>query len=180
MTRSSPGQPDNRFDIILYQSDDGRRRKRRPKSITWTTCAHRPNAEAAAEGAAPGGRNAGEASPEKRETRRWKAQRGFNMSADLRDLFTIGHSIHPLEDFLGLLKRHGITTVADVRSQPFSRIQYFNGDVLAAVLKSRVSSTYPRPGTRGAARCARGGGVLRRRPGGLRGGGEAAALPPGN
>ena len=31
-------------------------------------------------------------------------------------LYTIGHSNHPIEHFLGLLRRHGIETVADVRS----------------------------------------------------------------
>lgn len=54
-----------------------------------------------------------------------------------RNIFTIGHSVHELEVFLELLARHGITAIADVRSQPFSRIQHFNGDVLAAVLKTR-------------------------------------------
>jgi uncharacterized protein (DUF488 family) len=37
------------------------------------------------------------------------------------DLFTIGHSNHPLERFLDLLRRHGIGAVADVRSRPYSR-----------------------------------------------------------
>lgn len=36
-------------------------------------------------------------------------------------LFTIGHSTHSLPTFLRLLGRHGITTVADVRSTPASR-----------------------------------------------------------
>jgi uncharacterized protein (DUF488 family) len=36
-------------------------------------------------------------------------------------LFTIGHSNHPFERFLGLLRRHGIEAVADVRSRPYSR-----------------------------------------------------------
>jgi uncharacterized protein (DUF488 family) len=54
-----------------------------------------------------------------------------------RDIFTIGHSVHELQAFIDLLTRHGVTALADVRSQPFSRIQHFNGDVLAAVLKTR-------------------------------------------
>jgi uncharacterized protein (DUF488 family) len=58
------------------------------------------------------------------------------MSTDGRELFTIGHSTHSLEDFLGLLKRHGITTIVDVRSQPYSRIDYFCKDALTAVLKA--------------------------------------------
>ena len=36
-------------------------------------------------------------------------------------IWTIGHSTHPLEDFLALLKAHRIEAVADVRSFPGSR-----------------------------------------------------------
>jgi uncharacterized protein (DUF488 family) len=54
-----------------------------------------------------------------------------------RTVFTIGHSTHELEAFLGLLEAHGVTAVADVRSQPFSRIQHFNQDVLSAALNAR-------------------------------------------
>lgn len=36
-------------------------------------------------------------------------------------VFTIGHSNHPVEKFLDLLKRHNIEAVADVRSAPYSR-----------------------------------------------------------
>jgi uncharacterized protein (DUF488 family) len=36
-------------------------------------------------------------------------------------LFTIGHSNHAPDTFLGLLRRHGIEVVADVRSRPYSR-----------------------------------------------------------
>ncbi len=36
-------------------------------------------------------------------------------------LFTVGHSNHPIEKFVGLLRRHGIDVLADVRSTPFSR-----------------------------------------------------------
>lgn len=50
-------------------------------------------------------------------------------------LFTIGHSTHQWETFLRLLKHHGITAIADVRSQPFSRLPQYNHDVLAANLK---------------------------------------------
>lgn len=42
------------------------------------------------------------------------------MSDSLR-VFTIGHSNHALEAFIGLLQRHGVTAIADVRSDPFSR-----------------------------------------------------------
>jgi len=36
-------------------------------------------------------------------------------------LFTIGHSNHPFDRFLELLRLHHITTIADVRSNPYSR-----------------------------------------------------------
>jgi len=36
-------------------------------------------------------------------------------------LYTIGHSNHPAEVFLALLRRHGIGRVLDVRSRPYSR-----------------------------------------------------------
>jgi uncharacterized protein (DUF488 family) len=38
-----------------------------------------------------------------------------------RSLFTLGHSNHTLDDFLGLLEQHRIDVVADVRSHPSSR-----------------------------------------------------------
>ncbi|GAB4196184.1 MAG: DUF488 domain-containing protein [Phycisphaeraceae bacterium] len=52
-----------------------------------------------------------------------------------RSIFTVGHSTHEWETFLGLLKQHGVTAVADVRSQPFSRLPEYNRDALAAGLK---------------------------------------------
>ena len=36
-------------------------------------------------------------------------------------IYTLGHSSHPLERFMGLLTVHGITLLADVRSHPYSR-----------------------------------------------------------
>ena len=36
-------------------------------------------------------------------------------------VYTIGHSTHPIEVFIELLKQHGITALADVRSHPYSR-----------------------------------------------------------
>ena len=36
-------------------------------------------------------------------------------------IYTVGHSNHPIEQFLSLLTRHGITALADVRSTPYSR-----------------------------------------------------------
>ncbi|MDE0498305.1 MAG: DUF488 domain-containing protein [Acidimicrobiaceae bacterium] len=36
-------------------------------------------------------------------------------------IWTVGHSNHPADRFLALLQQHGIETVVDVRSQPYSR-----------------------------------------------------------
>ena len=50
-------------------------------------------------------------------------------------LYTVGHSNHPIEKFIGLLTAHDIGAVADVRSRPFSRRNpQFNKDRLAAHL----------------------------------------------
>lgn len=51
------------------------------------------------------------------------------------ELFTIGHSNHSIEAFILLLKQHGITAVADVRSHPFSRyLPHFNKSEITASL----------------------------------------------
>ena len=50
-------------------------------------------------------------------------------------LYTVGHSNHSIEKFIGLLTTNGITAVADVRSRPFSRRHpQFNKQRLAAAL----------------------------------------------
>ncbi|MCY4441980.1 MAG: DUF488 domain-containing protein [Deltaproteobacteria bacterium] len=47
-------------------------------------------------------------------------------------VFTIGHSTHALDSFVGLLRRHGVDELADVRSAPYSRFNpQFNRDSLA-------------------------------------------------
>lgn len=47
-------------------------------------------------------------------------------------IFTIGHSTHDLDVFLGLLHQHGVHTLADVRSLPGSnRYPHFNQERLA-------------------------------------------------
>lgn len=52
-------------------------------------------------------------------------------------MFTVGHSSHPLEAFLALLVRHGISAVADVRSSPYSRMNpQFNREDLKKALKA--------------------------------------------
>jgi uncharacterized protein (DUF488 family) len=37
-------------------------------------------------------------------------------------IYTVGHSTHTFEQLLSLLKQHEITAIADVRSQPYSRL----------------------------------------------------------
>ena len=50
-------------------------------------------------------------------------------------LFTIGHSTHPLDRFLKVLARHGIEALADIRRFPGSRkYPHFNRDHLASAL----------------------------------------------
>ena len=52
-------------------------------------------------------------------------------------LYTIGHSNHPIERFIELLRRHGVGFVADVRSVPASRHHpQFNRRALAKSLEA--------------------------------------------
>nr|WP_091301209.1 DUF488 domain-containing protein [Micromonospora halophytica] len=51
-------------------------------------------------------------------------------------IFTIGHSTHSLTSFIELLRRAGISAIADVRSTPYSRHQpHFNREALRSSLK---------------------------------------------
>jgi uncharacterized protein (DUF488 family) len=53
------------------------------------------------------------------------------------ELFTIGHSNHSVESFLGLLRLHRIEVLADVRSSPYSaRFPQFNREALKAALRN--------------------------------------------
>ena len=50
-------------------------------------------------------------------------------------IFTIGHSSHPLGTFLWLLGKHGITAMADIRSYPVSkRNPHFSRETLSSSL----------------------------------------------
>jgi len=50
-------------------------------------------------------------------------------------LFTIGYSSHTQESLLDVLKKYGISALADVRSQPFSKYKpEFNREVLSTFL----------------------------------------------
>jgi uncharacterized protein (DUF488 family) len=51
-------------------------------------------------------------------------------------IYTIGHSNHPLEKFLALLRKHRIQLVVDVRSSPYSRfVPHFNRKALEGTLR---------------------------------------------
>ena len=53
-----------------------------------------------------------------------------------RQIFTIGHSNHPLDRFLALLAQHQIVALADIRRFPGSRKHpHFNQDKLATALQ---------------------------------------------
>jgi uncharacterized protein (DUF488 family) len=55
--------------------------------------------------------------------------------APRQPLFTIGHSNHPIERFLALLRHHGVEAVADVRSRPYSRfVPHFGKERLGRLL----------------------------------------------
>jgi len=50
-------------------------------------------------------------------------------------IFTIGHSTHPQERFIALLRQHGVTALCDVRSKPYSRVNpQFNREELEKAL----------------------------------------------
>jgi uncharacterized protein (DUF488 family) len=50
-------------------------------------------------------------------------------------ILTIGHSTHPLEEFIALLRAHGVTLLADVRTVPRSRRNpQFNRETLPTAL----------------------------------------------
>jgi uncharacterized protein (DUF488 family) len=51
-------------------------------------------------------------------------------------IFTVGHSTHPIDHFVGLLAQHGITALADVRSSPYSRMNpQYNRETLIKTLR---------------------------------------------
>lgn len=52
-------------------------------------------------------------------------------------VFTIGHSTHNIDDFIGLLKKFKINCLVDVRSQPYSKFApQFNKDAIISKLTS--------------------------------------------
>jgi uncharacterized protein (DUF488 family) len=65
-------------------------------------------------------------------------------------VFTVGHSTHPLEEFIALLEAHGVTCLVDVRSIPRSRHNpQFNGDTLPQALAEHGIDVCPLKGLGG-------------------------------
>ncbi|WP_024787174.1 MULTISPECIES: DUF488 family protein [unclassified Lebetimonas] len=54
----------------------------------------------------------------------------------MKTIFTIGHSIHTLDNFTNLLKKYNIDVVIDVRSMPYSKyVDWFDKENLFFFLK---------------------------------------------
>jgi uncharacterized protein (DUF488 family) len=65
-------------------------------------------------------------------------------------IFTVGHSTHPIEEFVVLLKAHGVEQLVDVRTIPKSRHNpQFNRDALDATLAGHGISYTHMPGLGG-------------------------------
>ena len=65
-------------------------------------------------------------------------------SSSNTELLTLGHSIHPIERFIALLKGAGATAVADVRSSPYSRYspQYSKDALRGALSEAGIAYTF--------------------------------------
>lgn len=73
-----------------------------------------------------------------------------------KTVLTVGHSNRPLDEFLQLLKGHGVTLLADVRKMPGSRRNpQFGRDTLPESLEQAAIGYVHMPGL---------GGLRRRRP----------------
>ena len=58
--------------------------------------------------------------------------------APILTVLTIGHSTHSFDEFVSMLKAHGVERIVDVRSVPRSRhVPDFNRDTLAPKLRAR-------------------------------------------
>lgn len=60
------------------------------------------------------------------------------------ELFTIGHSNHTIEGFISLLKQHGVTVLADVRSHPYSRFlpHFKRKELKEALSRARINYVF--------------------------------------
>jgi uncharacterized protein (DUF488 family) len=65
-------------------------------------------------------------------------------------VYTVGHSTRSADEFVALLKAHGVTLLADVRTVRRSRHNpQFNGDALASTLDAYAIRYVPFPGLGG-------------------------------
>ena len=70
-------------------------------------------------------------------------------------IYTIGHSTHPIDEFIGILKTHGVKRLIDVRTIPKSRHNpQFGSDALAASVREH-KITYRRMADLGGLRSVR-------------------------
>jgi uncharacterized protein (DUF488 family) len=62
----------------------------------------------------------------------------------MSELLTIGHSTHPIDAFIALLKQHGVTALADVRSHPYSRHfpQYSKDALKNALAQAQIAYVF--------------------------------------
>jgi len=57
----------------------------------------------------------------------------------LKELYTVGHSIYEIEDFIKLLQNNNINTIVDVRSTPYSKFApQYNKELLKQYLKQNA------------------------------------------
>jgi len=55
----------------------------------------------------------------------------------MKEIFTIGHSNNSLDHFIELLLEHRLSTIADIRSSPYSKYSpHFNKDMLDVALRN--------------------------------------------
>ena len=54
----------------------------------------------------------------------------------MKELYTVGHSIYEIDDFISLLNKNNINTIVDVRSTPYSKFaSQYNRETLKQYLK---------------------------------------------
>ena len=75
-------------------------------------------------------------SPQRSKTSSVVSPEATETPREQRAILTVGHSTHPIEEFIQLLQAHGVTLVADVRTIPKSRHNpQFNKTSLSASLR---------------------------------------------
>lgn len=59
----------------------------------------------------------------------------------MNEIFTIGHSSHDLKTFIGLLRLNNISSIADVRSMPYSKYtpQYNRETLMEELVRNKIT-----------------------------------------